>query len=92
VIIEPESVRNLPTKEQSWVPPLAERTSQVVGAQVRILVLLDGEVYEHPWVEIEEVTAAGYVGSTVEDYERTIGKRIPRGTTIAFTADNIIEY
>jgi hypothetical protein len=91
MIIEPESVRGLPEKERSWVPPLAERMRQRVGDQVRILVLLDGEVHEHPWLEIEEATEAGYVGSTVEDYEPVRGKRIARGTRLAFTADNIIE-
>lgn len=80
MLIDLESVRALPDRERSWLPPLALRMHQPVGASVRLLATRDGAEPYLPWVQITAITDTGYIGNGCDvDAE------------IAFTADNIIE-
>jgi hypothetical protein len=92
MLIEPESVRDLPQHLRQTLPPLEQRMHLIVGAQVRLIVLLDGELHEYPWVSIAGITDAGYIGRVIQACEHVPGKRIEVDTVIPFTADNIIEY
>lgn len=79
MLIDLESVRSLPDRERSWLPPLALRMHQPVGATVRLLAVRNGAESYMPWITIEEITDRGYVG------------HLDDGTRIEFTADHIIE-
>ena len=93
MITELESVRSLPEQKRASVPDLNIRMHLPVGAQVRLLVLVDGVEHLAPDVVVTEVTDAGYVGHVIDD---CVGgspeRRIPEGMRFEFTADHVIEY
>jgi hypothetical protein len=89
--IELESVRALPAEYRPWVPSLEVRMYLPLGAQCRLLAMVNGAAMVPVWVEISEVTDAGYVGYTVDNYG-TNELAIVQGTRFEFTADHVIDY
>ena len=89
--IELESVRTLPAEYRPWVPSLEARMYLPAGGECRLLTLIDGTTLVPVWVAISEVTDAGYIGHTVDNYG-TNEVAVPFGTRFEFTADHVIDY
>ena len=80
MLIDLESVRSLPDRKRSWLPPIEQRNSLKVGDSARLLAVLDGSMPYYPWVTITAVTTTGYVG---------VGRDVEN--EISFGPDNVIE-